>query len=141
MGELERGTLMARVLVVDDDADFRDVVQVILEAAGHDVRRAPDGRVALQVFDDWRPDIVLLDMFMPEMDGLETVVAMRKLSSDVKIIAMSGGWGRPDDHIEAVQVTDQGRALGANAALTKPFDRHVLRQTIDAMMETGTHPE
>lgn len=59
----------------------------------------------------------------------------------MKIIAMSGGWGRPDDQIEAVQVTDQGRALGANAALSKPFDRHVLRQTIDAMMRAATAPE
>ena len=129
---------MARVLIVDDDEDFRDVVQVVLEAAGHEIQMAPDGRIALRVFTDWRPDVVLLDMFMPNMDGLETVVAMRKASSDVKIIAMSGGWGRPDDQSAALQVTDQARALGANAALSKPFDRNVLKQMVDAM--TGAEP-
>jgi CheY-like chemotaxis protein len=124
---------MARVLVVDDDADFREIVQVILEAVGHDVQMAPDGRVALRLFTEWRPDVVLLDMFMPNMDGLETVVAIRKASPDVKIIAISGGWGRPEDPDEAIQVTNQARALGANVALSKPFDRHELRQVIDAM--------
>jgi CheY-like chemotaxis protein len=127
---------MARVLIVDDDADFREVVSVILEVAGHDTRLAPDGREALRVVQEWAPDVVLLDMFMPNMDGLETVVAVRRASSRVKLIAMSGGWGRPDDS-DALHVLDQAVALGADTALRKPFDRNVLRRLIEELVGAG----
>ena len=105
---------MARILVADDDADFRDVVSVILEASGHDLQLARDGLDALRVFSEWAPDVVLLDMFMPTMDGLETVEAMRRASSRVKIIAVSGGWGRPDESESTLHVLDQAVALGAD---------------------------
>ena len=124
---------MARILIVDDDTDFRDVVSVILEVAGHETQRAPDGRQALRMVNEWAPDVVVLDMFMPNMDGLETVVAMRRASRGVKIIAVSGGWGRPDDSEGTLDVLDQAVALGANTALRKPFDRNVLRRLIDEL--------
>ena len=127
---------MARILVADDDADFRDVVSVILEASGHDLQLARDGLDALRVFNKWAPGVVLLDMFMPTMDGLETVVAMRRASSRVKIIAVSGGWGR-DETESTLHVLDQAVALGADTALRKPFDRNALRRLIDELMMRG----
>jgi CheY-like chemotaxis protein len=133
---------MARVLIVDDDADFSEVTAQLLRVVGHQTRVASDGVEALRILSaEWRPHVVLLDMFMPNMDGFETIVAIRKASADVKIIAMSGEWGRPDDRGEAVEVTDQARALGADAALCKPFDRQQLRETIEAMTQPGSAPE
>jgi CheY-like chemotaxis protein len=129
---------MARVLIVDDDADFSEVTAQLLRAAGHQTRVAADGVEALRILNGtWRPEVIVLDMFMPNMDGFETIVTIRKESADVKIIAMSGEWGRPDDRGEAVEVTEQARALGADAALPKPFEREELCRLIAALAAGG----
>jgi CheY-like chemotaxis protein len=125
---------MMRVLVVDDDGRVREVFLEILRGAGHEVQSAMDGAEGLRVFTEWRPDVVLVDMFMPVMDGLELIRALRGLSTSVGIVAMSGVWQRSG-------VMDQALALGATQALLKPVSIDVLLQTIDAVGRKSREPD
>ena len=86
------------------------------------------------MFTEWQPDIVLVDMFMPVMDGLELIRALRGLSTSVGIVAMSGVWQRSG-------VMDQALALGATRALLKPVGIDVLLQTIDAVGRKSREPD
>jgi CheY-like chemotaxis protein len=104
---------MATVLVIDDDPHYRKVVRAMLESSGHVVRQASDGNGGIESFASTRPDLVITDMIMPELDGIETIRALRDLDPSVPIIAISGGSG---------SVLMVARDAGAVEALAKPFD-------------------
>jgi CheY-like chemotaxis protein len=122
---------MTRVMVVDDDLRVRETLVELLRAAGYEVQSASDGADGLRVFSEWSPDVVLTDMFMPVMDGLELITAIRRLSKTVGIIAMSGVWQRSG-------VIDQAVSLGAAVALLKPLDFDLLRRTVGAVARKTT---
>lgn len=107
-----------RVLVVDDDATIREALAIVLAEEGYEVRVAEDGRAALEVLRDWRPDVILLDLMMPVMDGWTFHQEQRRLenAADVPVIVLSGA---RDARASAEQV-------GAVAAIAKPFDLDVL---------------
>src|SRR5437868_3583695 len=84
---------MAAVLVIDDDPQYRRMVRAMLESSGHDVRSANDGNDGIESFTERRPDLVITDMIMPELDGIETIRVLRDLDPSVPIIAISGGSG------------------------------------------------
>lgn len=105
---------MALILVIDDDADTRELLKGTLEAAGHEVLLASDGRVGVQKYRARRADLVITDLFMPEQEGLETIKQMRMEFPDSVIIAMSG---RPTSETMLSVAT----RLGATVALRKPF--------------------
>jgi CheY-like chemotaxis protein len=123
---------MARILIVDDDEDTCDLFATILQDAGHTVQVAMDGEQGLRVFHVWKPEVVLLDMFMPEMDGLETVSALLQSGASVKIIAVSGGY-RFHRSGASGDIVDQALAMGAHLALQKPVDPERLQQAIDTV--------
>lgn len=101
---------------MDDDDQFRRMIQRTLERAGFEVRPAVNGNEALALFKEHGADLVLTDLIMPECEGLETILALRRLSNSPRIIAMSGGGrGTPDDYLETARV------LGVAATLAKPF--------------------
>jgi CheY-like chemotaxis protein len=131
VGSSLQGRLVARILVVDDDADLRHIAAETLRHVGHEVQEAPDGIEALRIVGRWHPYVVVLDVFMPNMDGLEAVVAIRKAAPHVRIIVMSGGASGPVGSGQATHVIEQALALGAVASLPKPFDGTKLRQLID----------
>lgn len=106
---------MARILVVDDEPMFRDYLNRVLEREGHAVIEASDGAQGLRRLDDQSVDLVLLDIVMPNMDGIEFLIGLRKRESDVGVIAMSGG-GQPI----GCYLTP-ANALGARQTLTKLF--------------------
>ena len=81
---------MLRVLVVDDEPNVRKVVRKTLESAGHEVAEAEDGKVALDYCRANPTDLVVVDLFMPVMDGLELIVQLREEFPDTKIVAISG---------------------------------------------------
>ncbi len=84
--------LRGRVLVVDDNPELRALLREALRAASYDVRTAANGRVALRVLETFVPDILLVDVEMPEMDGRELVAALRARGEiPFAIVAMSGG--------------------------------------------------
>ena len=103
---------MARILVVDDDAHIRDVVRFALEKAGHQVCEAGEGRAALAEFARSAPDLVVLDILMPEIDGLEVCRELRRTSA-VPILFLSSR----DEELDRVL----GLELGADDYVVKPF--------------------
>jgi CheY-like chemotaxis protein len=130
---------MAHILVVDDEPEIRDFCAVALRDAGHHVVLADNGQSAIDIHRIKPQDVVLLDMFMPIKDGLETLTALRQARPAPKIIAVSAGWrvtGRRSAHDGPPRdVLDETRALGADAVLHKPFDPDDLVRTVEALLE------
>lgn len=113
------------VLVIDDDRQVRDFVRAVLTANGYEVAEAGDGDPGLALARRRPPAVVLCDMFMPEREGLETIVELRKLAPRTRIVAMSGGGAvcRLDPLPYAVR-------LGAARTLPKPFTDQELLATV-----------
>jgi signal transduction histidine kinase/ActR/RegA family two-component response regulator len=113
-----------RVLVVDDNADFVQMLATVLECAGHDVRKALDGRGAIAVAQSYRPHVVLLDLGMPAMGGLEVARELRRHPElkSVRLVALTG-WGQARDR-------QQTRDAGFDLHLTKPTDPQHLQDVI-----------
>ena len=114
---MTRGADMTKILVIDDDAIMREVMTSLFEDAGYVVIAAEDGRRGVARFREERPDIVITDLIMPEQEGLQTIVELRRLQPDAKIIAVSGG-GRIGDR----DMLEMAQALGASDTVAKPFD-------------------
>ena len=113
------------VLVTDDDLDIRELVQALLGRAGYDVTTAADGREALKAFYSARPDLVVLDVTMPGLDGLAALARIRDLS-DVPVLMLTARTAE----LEKV------RALkaGADDYVTKPFGRQELVARVEALL-------
>jgi DNA-binding response OmpR family regulator len=114
-----------RALVVDDDADIRELVRQLLERAGLEVYDEPNGRAALRVFHEARPDVVLLDVAMPELDGWQTLERIRDLS-DVPVLMLTA------KDAEADRV--RGLRSGADDYVVKPFAREELVARVEALL-------
>lgn len=112
---------MVKVLVADDEDMVRMVIKQTLAKAGIDVIEAGDGREALEMQAKEPADVLITDIIMPEQEGIETIVQMRKDYPDLPIIAMSGG-GR----IGATDYLQAASEFGARHVLEKPFDRKEL---------------
>ena len=89
-----------RVLVIEDNADLRDYLRVALESQGHEVRTADNGRSALPYLEGHQVDVVVTDIYMPEMDGIETVAMLQQRFPEVRVIAMSG---KPASHVPVME--------------------------------------
>lgn len=119
---------MTRILLVDDDTLLRGMLKLTLETLGHVVIEARDGTEAMRQFRDNPVDIVLTDLIMPEKEGIEFIMELRKLPGRPPgIIAMSGG-----GHISASNHLSIARILGAKRVLAKPFGMDELRTAIEA---------
>ncbi len=129
---LDSGTIpqivRQRILVADDNCDAAEALSLQLQLAGHDVRTAHDGAEALAMTESFEPDIVLLDLGMPKMDGYEVArrVRMRPQGRRVRLIALTG-WGQQQDR-------DRTSAAGFDAHLVKPVsDVHLFRALATAV--------
>jgi DNA-binding response OmpR family regulator len=114
-----------RVLVVDDDPDIRNLVAELLRRAGHDVLEAENGRAGLRVFHASSPDLVVLDVSMPELDGWQTLERIRDLS-DVPVLMLTAR----GDELERVR----GLQAGADDYVVKPFGRQELLARVQAIL-------
>ena len=114
-----------RILVVDDDADIRGLVRELLERRGFLVVEARDGRQALQELYGGRPDLVILDVGMPEMDGWTTLERIRELS-DVPVVMLTAR--------SAELEKTRGLRAGADDYVTKPFGRQELLARIEGLL-------
>ena len=107
---------MAIIVIVDDDPTIQLIAGELLKAEGHAIVQAGDGVEALKVLATVPADLVVLDMLMPNMDGLETIIEMRRSHPTVKILAISsGGRTGPDDLLRTA------RLFGADDTLAKPL--------------------
>jgi two-component system KDP operon response regulator KdpE len=118
-----------RILVVDDDAQLTRVLRTGLRSRGFDVRTAPDGVTALDVFNEWQPELVITDLAMPGMDGLELCRQLREVSQ-IPIIVLSAK-GEEKTKIEALD-------LGADDFVTKPFGIDELFARVRAALRRGS---
>lgn len=110
------GVSVTRVLVVDDDDDVRAALRKTLVTAGFEVEEAADGAAALALHEASPADVLIVDIYMPGMDGLEAMVRLMVEHPGVKIVAISGGGFR--DGAEVLKIAGQ---LGAARTITKPF--------------------
>jgi DNA-binding NtrC family response regulator len=121
---------MARVLVIDDSPDIRAILREAFELHGYEVEVAHNGRVGLRLVRERPVDVVITDIFMPEQDGIETILELRRDFPDVKIIAMSGGGTTGTMHyLPAAQ------QLGAVHSVAKPFDCLAIVETVRELLD------
>ena len=128
---------MAKILVIDDDPAVRMTVKLLLDRDGHEVVVAPDGRVGLQMFAAGGIELLIVDLFMPGMDGLETIREVRARRTDLPIIVMSGTVVR---HVngEAPDFLNMAVKLGAVRAMQKPFKPRDIVQAVRDCLAGGT---
>ena len=121
------------ILLVDDEPAVRKSLQLVLERAGFDVLAVSDGRRAAEAIMSGRFDLVLTDLVMPEREGVETIIELRRTHPNLPIIAMSGGgMGSADLYLSvAAQV-------GANATLLKPFGEAELLRVVRQALGIST---
>jgi DNA-binding NtrC family response regulator len=115
---------MVRLLLIDDDPQLRRTLAIVLADAGHAVSTAENGRDGLRALRDGAFDLVITDIIMPEMEGMETIRELRHRMPDLKIIAISGGWATSKSYL------DMAEGLGAHYTLAKPFEAQELLDLI-----------
>jgi CheY-like chemotaxis protein len=120
---------MANILLIDDDNLFRPMLCAQLEELGHTVTEAQNGKEGIAQYARVPADLVLTDLIMPEKEGIETIIELRKKWPGVKIIAMSGG-GRAS----AASYLKTAQQLGAARVLHKPFSNDELTAAIDSLL-------
>ena len=119
---------MARILIIDDDVQILKMLRKMLELEGHEVVDAADGNKGLKLYRDAPTDIIITDIIMPEKEGIETIIELRREFPEVKIIAMSGGGNAgPEEYLH------MAKGLGAQRTLTKPFENEELLEAIGAL--------
>lgn len=123
---------MARILIVDDDPAIRDVLRFALARAGFETEEAADGLVALAAVDRHCPDLIVLDVQMPEMDGTELCRAVRR-TRGVPILFLSSH----TDEVDRIV----GLEIGGDDYLTKPFSPRELVARVKAILRRGAAPD
>lgn len=117
---------MSKILLVEDDASLRSLLTLTLTRASHQVTEARDGQEALRLFPEVRPDLVITDLIMPEMDGIDLLVQLRDRDTKTAVIVISGG-GR----VATEKYMQLARQFGEQCALlVKPFTSSELLQAV-----------
>ncbi len=118
-----------RILVIDDEEQMRSMLRLMLEDEGFEVSEAPDGKVALWIYKEKPSDLIITDLLMPEKEGIETIMELKKNFPDVKVIAISGGGkGGLKTYL------DLARKSGADSALAKPFEKEELLKAVKGLL-------
>ncbi|MEN9954409.1 MAG: hypothetical protein RLZZ41_73, partial [Actinomycetota bacterium] len=122
---------MAKVLVVEDEQSLREALVFFLEKEGHEVSVAVDGEEAIRVFENSGPDIILLDLMLPKLDGNQVCKQIR-LSSNVPIIMLTA----KDSEVDKIV----GLEIGADDYITKPYSTRELLARIKAVLRRQVEP-
>ena len=122
----------ARVLIVDDNRDGAQGLAMMLDLGGHEVRTAADGREALEIAEEFKPQVVLLDIGMPGIDGYETARRLRARPwARATLLWAQTGWGQEDDKRRA-------RDAGFDRHLVKPIDPDELNRLMDEVCKAAS---
>jgi len=119
------------ILVADDDQQVREFLRIILEEKGYRVEEVSSGKAALTYLEQLEPSLIVLDMYLGDMDGMEIISYVHARNWSVKILAISG---MPFD---GYKMCETAKMLGAHEALTKPFTAATLLERVEALL---THP-
>jgi two-component system alkaline phosphatase synthesis response regulator PhoP len=126
-------TSKAKVLVVDDDQDILEMLSYNLTKEGYEVQTADNGRKALEIAEEFIPDLIILDVMMPEMDGIETCVEIRQIPS-LKETVVAFLTARGEDYSQIA-----GFEAGADDYISKPIKPRVLISRVQALIRrSGT---
>lgn len=120
---------MATVLIVDNDPVSRTILKSILQNLSYTTFEADDGRTGTNIYREHRPDVVILEMLMPEKDGFETLFDLRKISHEAKIIMMTGGGRITIDLYQKL-----AHSLRIPELLIKPFSAEVVAKAVANML-------
>jgi DNA-binding response OmpR family regulator len=125
---------LAKIVIIEDDLTFLDLLRVHLASAGHEVQTAEDAVLGLRAIIADPPDLILLDLTVPYLDGFEMIEALRNdpATRDTPVIVLTG---RGDDETYA-----RARELGAAQLLTKPVERDLLIKAIDGELGSRAKP-
>ncbi len=130
---------MARLLLIDDDPALLSLLRRTLERAGYEVVTAPNGREGLQRLTTGPFDLLITDIVMPEMEGLELILKLRQSHPALRIIAISGG-----GQLRPASYLNLARLSGAMTVLAKPFELEELLAAVQKLLNseppTGTSP-
>jgi PAS domain S-box-containing protein len=122
---------MPKILLVDDDEQFRSMLSERLTLAGYEVQEAADGGKAIKLYESHPADVVIMDLIMPEKEGLETILEFKRLNFEAKIIAISGGGGGHG----AKAYLKVATAFGAQRVLLKPFSNQEILETVRQVLQ------
>ncbi len=123
---------MAYILIIDDDPQVCSLLKQVFEEEGYTVQSALNGVEGINRYRDKPAELVILDILMPEKEGLETIVDLRREFPHVKIIAMSAGSERAK-----INLLDLARRLGAQHTITKPFDLLAITDLVAKLLKNG----
>ena len=123
---------MVRILVIDDDVHILRALRWMLEGEGYEVVEAVDGNEGIKLLRREPIDLVITDIIMPEKEGLETIMELRRDFPSVKIVAMSGG-----GHVSPKEYLYLAKKLGAQHTLCKPFTRQETLGAIRDILDKG----
>ena len=121
---------MAKILIIDDDPTILGVFKRFLEAKGHSVDVAANGQEGLDIVSKTPMDLIVTDIMMPDKDGLEVLIDMRKDHPDVPVIAISGGM-----HVMPIDFLPLAKKFGACKVLYKPIELEDLHAAIEEALE------
>jgi CheY-like chemotaxis protein len=133
---------MQSVLVIDDEPDVRDAVERVLARAGYSVRTAESAADALAELERMPADVVITDIIMPKVNGVQAIESIRKAFPSVRIVAISGGGNfgvaayQPRAITTAAYLASAEKA-GAHLVLTKPFESFELIQAVEKVLGVG----
>lgn len=126
---------MPRILVIDDEPLVRSTVVMILTRAGFSIEEASDGKAGIAMCHKNLPDVVITDIFMPNKDGIEVVMELKRSCPRTKIIAMTGG-----GQTRMMEIASPAKLLVADHILHKPFERESLLAAVNAALGTPQPP-
>jgi len=121
---------MKRILLIDDDGEVRSCLRTILEQAGYHVLEAENGKAGIEFFMRFSAELVMVDIFMPEKEGIETIRELRREFPELKIMAMSGGIPGCDPD----QYLGIAKKLGADRSIEKPFRRDQILAAVGELL-------
>lgn len=122
--------MQKKILVIDDDLLFRTMLVEMLERKDYQVISAKDGEEGFQIWQTLKPDLVITDIIMPNKEGIETIMQMKRQNKLVKIIAISGG-GRTNAQDNLISA----KLLGASIAISKPFESSELISAVQQLLD------
>ncbi|CCO23367.1 response regulator transcription factor [Maridesulfovibrio hydrothermalis] len=121
---------MKKILLIDDDPKMLDLLKHYLRNEQVSILSAPDGEEGLALFESSSVDLVIIDIFMPNMDGIQTIMELKQKNPDSKILVISGG-----GEYTGLEYLKQAKALGAAEALVKPFTQIDFISTVQTMLK------
>ena len=125
---------MPLILIADDNQQICGWLRAVLEAEGYRVIQASDGREAMATIERDAPDLMILDMYLPVQDGLETILMLHIVQSSVKILGISG------QPLQGCDILKIAMAFGAHGVLEKPFSRELLLRQVQTLLSSVQLP-